>query len=129
MVDMRPGGADSGRCAASAKPATFALLQASTVAVSSDWFSVVRGNPPENKIIIFRPGTLRRFFARLRTASSMVRAPKSAAALPNDEPGNDRPADATVTGTSCGAAFGSTAEPLTPETAARSTSAFAVKFW
>jgi hypothetical protein len=61
--------------------ATLALLQAAIVAVSSDSFSFVTGNPPENKTTIFRPGTLRRFFARLRIARSMLRAPKSAAAL------------------------------------------------
>jgi hypothetical protein len=98
------------------------------VAVSSDWFSCVSGNPPENSTTIFRPGMERRFFARLRTASSMLRAPKSAAALPSDEPKKGRPVDATETGAS-GGAFGSTAEPLTPDTAARSMSALAVKFW
>lgn len=97
------------------------------VAVSSDWFSCVSGNPPENSTTIFRPGMERRFFARLRTASNMLRAPKSAAALPSD-PMEGRPADATVIGTSGGGAFGSTAEPFTPDTAARSTSALAVKF-
>src|SRR5437588_51840 len=51
------------------------------VAVSSDWFSCVNAKPPENSTTIFRPGLERRFFARLRTASSMLRAPKSAAAL------------------------------------------------
>ena len=35
----------------------------------------------ENSTSILRPGTERRFFARLRTASSIVRAPKSASAL------------------------------------------------
>src|SRR6266403_2063611 len=70
----------------------------------------------------------RRFCARLRTARSMLRAPKSAAALPSDEPKEVRPVDATVTGTSAGAAFGSTDEFFIPDTAARSTSAFAVKF-
>ena len=94
------------------------------VAVSSDWFSCVNANPPENSTTIFRPGMARRFFARLRTARSMLRAPKSAAALPND----DKPVDATVTGTSGAGAFGSTEELFTPDTAARSTSAFAVKF-
>ena len=54
----------------------------------------------------------------------MLRAPKSASALPSDE----RPVDATVTGTPGAGAFGSTEELFTPDTAARSTSAFAVKF-
>src|SRR5260370_35766202 len=93
-------------------------------AVSSDWFSGVRGNPPEKSTTIFRPGTARRFFAKLRTASSMLRAPKSAAALPSD----DKPVDATVTGASGAGALGSTDELFTPDTAARSTSAVAVKF-
>ena len=84
------------------------------VAVSSDWFSCVSGKPPENSTTIFRPGMERRFFAKLRTASNMLRAPKSAAALPKDE----KPVDATVTGTSGGGAFGSTDEIFTPDTAA-----------
>ena len=100
------------------------MLQASIVAVNSAWFSCVSGNPPENSTTIFRPATARRFFARLRTASSILRAPKSAAALPSD----DKPVDAIVTGTSGAGAFGSTDELFTPDTAARSTSAFAVKF-
>jgi len=87
------------------------------VAVSSDWFSCVSGKPPENSTTILRPGTERRFFARLRIASSMLRAPKSAAALPSDGPNEDKPDEATVTGTS-GGAFGSTEEVFTPDTAA-----------
>src|SRR5260370_16828613 len=93
-------------------------------AVRSDWFSGVRGNPPEKSTTIFRPGTARRFFARLRTASSMLRAPKSAAALPSD----DKPADATVTGASGAGALGSTDQLFTPDTAARTTSPFALQF-
>jgi len=58
----------------------------------------------------------------------MLRAPKSASALPRDGPSEDRPVEATVTGTPDDGALGSTAEPFTPDTAARSTSAFAVKF-
>jgi hypothetical protein len=54
----------------------------------------------------------------------MLRAPKSAAALPSD----DKPVEATVTGASGAGAFGLTDEAFTPDTAARSTSAFAVKF-
>jgi hypothetical protein len=113
--------------ASNAYTATFALLQASIVAVSSDWFSEVSGKPPEKRTTIFLPAMLRRFFARLRTASSMLRAPKSASALlkvPNDE----NPAEATVTGTSGPDAWGSTDEFLTPDTAARSKFALAVKF-
>ena len=67
---------------------------------------------------------LRKFFARLRTASNILRAPKSAAAFPSE----GKPADATVTGTSDAGAFGSTEELFTPETAACSKFAFAVKF-
>jgi hypothetical protein len=92
--------------------ATFDLLQASIVAVSSDSFSTVSGNPPEKSTTILRPGMLRRFFARLLTAKSMLRAPKSASALlREDNPeGNpeDNPAEATVTGVSGGGALGST---------------------
>jgi hypothetical protein len=94
------------------------------VAVSSDSFCGVNANPAEKSTSIFRPGTVRKFFARLRTASSMLRAPKSAAALPSD----DKPVDAIVTGTFGAGAFGSTDEVFTPDTAARSTSALAVKF-
>lgn len=61
--------------------ATFALLQASIVAVSSDMFSVFRGKPAVNKISIFLPGTPRRFFAKVRIDSSIERVPKSASAL------------------------------------------------
>src|SRR5215467_2159426 len=114
--------------------ATFALLQASIVAVSSDSFSGVRANPDENRTSILRPGTPRRFFARLRIASSMVRAPKSASALLSDEmplAGSDcgeSPADATVRGSVEADALESTEEYLTPLTAAVSASALAVKF-
>src|SRR5215813_13237912 len=110
--------------------ATLAWLQAEIVAVSSVWFSVVGEKPPEKSTTILRPGISRKFLARLRTARSMLRAPKSAAALLREEnprPG-DKPADATVTEASEDA-FGSTEELLTPETAARRVSAFAVKFW
>jgi hypothetical protein len=114
--------------------ATLALLQASIVAVSSDWLSVVSGKPDEKSTTILRPGTPRRFFARLRTDSSMLLAPKSASALLIEEKGEDvaadppngladgeSPADATC-------ALGSTDELFAPPTAARSRSAFAVKF-
>jgi hypothetical protein len=97
------------------------------VAVSSDSFSGVNANPAEKSTSIFRPGTVRKFFARLRTASSIVRAPKSASALLSDE----SPAEATVTGPSefvASEGFESTAEYFTPLTAAFSASAFAVKF-
>src|SRR6266851_3223077 len=73
---------------------TFALLQASIVAVSSESRSLVSGNPAEKRINIFRPGTARRFFARLRTASSMVRAPKSASSVLIE----DIPEEAIMTG-------------------------------
>src|SRR5439155_879924 len=61
--------------------ATLALLQASTVAVSSDWRSGVSAKPDENRITVLRPGTDWRFLARVRTASNMLRAPKSAIGL------------------------------------------------
>src|SRR5436305_1416040 len=78
--------------------ATLDLLQASMVAVNSDSFSGVSGKPPEKRIIILRPGMLRRFFARLRTARSMVRAPKSACAVKSDDiPIVGTSAEATVT--------------------------------
>src|ERR1700745_843411 len=109
--------------------ATFDLLHASIVAVSSAWFSFDSGKPPEKRITILRPGMLRRFFARLRTASSIVRAPKSACALNRDDmPIVGVPVEANVTAAS-GGALGSTADPFTPETAARRRTELAVKFW
>src|ERR1700719_4023316 len=105
--------------------ATLDLLQASIVAVSSDWFSGFSAKPPENNTSIFLPGTVRRFLARLRTASNTLRAPKSASALLNE----DSPAEATVTGCGSGTlALGFTEEVFTPLTAERNKSALAVKF-
>jgi hypothetical protein len=104
-----------------------ALLHASIVAVSSDSFSGVNAKPAENSTNIFLPGTVRKFFARLRTASSIVRAPKSASALLSEE----RPVEATVTGASgfvAADALESTDEYFTPLTAAVRASPFAVKF-
>jgi hypothetical protein len=108
--------------------ATLALLQASIVAVSSDSFSGLTGKPPENKTNILRPGTLRRFFAKLRIASSMVRAPKSASALLNEDnpiptegkPGYAPGLFAATMVASGGCALGSTLEVLIPDTAAES---------
>src|SRR5258707_9365778 len=128
LLVLPPGAVATKPRASKAYTATFDLLQASMVAVSSDWFSVVSGNPPENSTTIFRPGMARRFLAKLRTASNMLRAPKSASALPSDKPNEDSPVDATVTGASGAGALGSTDEVFTPATAARSTFAFAVKF-
>src|SRR6202162_198715 len=106
--------------------ATLDLLQASIVAVSSDWFSGLSAKPPENNTSIFLPGTVRRFLARLRTASNTLRAPKSASALLSEE----RPAEATVTGCASGTlAFVFMDENLTPATAERNSSALAAKFW
>src|ERR1700720_2782079 len=73
---------------------TFALLQASIVAVSSERRCESSGNPAEKRTSILRPGTARRFFARLRTARSMVRAPKSLSALLIE----DKLEEATMTG-------------------------------
>src|SRR3984893_10010667 len=101
--------------------ATFALLQASIVAVNSDSFSGVNAKPAEKSTSIFRPGTARKFLARLRTASSMVRAPKSASALRSEE----RPAEATVTGASeveASVGLEATAQDFRPFTAAASAS-------
>src|SRR5216684_6261446 len=107
--------------------ATLALLQASMVAVNSDSFSGVTAKPAEKSTSILRPGTVRKFLARLRTDSSIVRAPKSASALLSEE----SPVDATVTEPSeldASAAFESTEEYFTPLTAAVSASGLAVKF-
>ena len=58
----------------------------------------------------------------------MVRAPKSAAAFESEDiPIVGTTVEATVT--SGGGALGSTAEVFIPETAARSKSELAVKFW
>src|SRR5579863_3927480 len=108
--------------------AMLALLHASMVAVSSDSFSGVNANPDEKSTSILRPGTVRKFLARLRTASSMVRAPKSASALLREE----SPLEATVVGPmvlEASVGFELTLEYFTPLTAARRASALAVKFW
>src|SRR5450432_4353314 len=105
--------------------ATLDLLQASMVAVNSDSFSGFNAKPPEKSMTILRPGTLRRFLARLRTASNILRAPKSASAVLSEE----SPEEATVTGwLSATLALGFTEEFFTPATAARNRSALAVKF-
>ena len=47
---------------------------------------------------VFRPGTVERFLARLRRASSTVWTPKSASAFPNDGPTVGGVKEATRTG-------------------------------
>src|SRR6266436_8708865 len=97
------------------------------VAVNSDSVSAVSANPAEKRTSIFRPGTARRFLARLRTDSNIVRAPKSASALLSEE----SPVDATVTGASeldASEGFESTDEYFTPLTAAVSASVKGVKY-
>src|SRR5436309_11740862 len=118
--------------------ATLALLQALTVAVNSDWRSGVSAKPDENRITVLRPGTDWRFLARVRTASNMLRAPKSAIGLRVGAP-----KEATVEGApvvedrapreaTCVVSAGSlglTAEYFTPDTTCFSLSLLAVKFW
>src|SRR4029077_18817757 len=53
FLAIPPGTDATSPRASSAYTATFALLQASMVAVNSDWFSLVSGNPPENSTTIF----------------------------------------------------------------------------
>src|SRR5204863_8790697 len=102
--------------------ATLALLQALTVAVSSDWRSGVSAKPDENRITVLRPGTAWRFLARVRTASNMLRAPKSAIGL---RVGAPREATCVVSAGS----LGLTAEYFTPDTTCFNLSVLAVKFW
>src|SRR6266699_2750186 len=98
--------------------ATLALLQALTVAVNSDWRSGVSAKPDENRITVLRPGTDWRFLARVRTASNMLRAPKSACGLSVGVP---PPREATCAGPppreAAGAwSLGLTVEYFTPDT-------------
>jgi len=58
------------------------LLQASIVAVSSDWFSCVSGKTTGKQHHHFTAWDSPEIFAKLRTASNMLRAPKSASAFP-----------------------------------------------
>src|SRR5580704_13003997 len=93
--------------------ATFDLLQVSMTAVNSDWYSGFSGNPEVSITKVFRPGTVERPFARLRSASSTVWTPKSASALFSEGPMGGAPRDATITG---GCAFGETDDPFKPAT-------------
>ena len=107
-----------------------ALLQALTVAVNSDWRSGVSAKPDENRITVLRPGTDWRFLARVRTASNMLRAPKSASGLSVGMP----PKEATCVGPppremACVWSLGLTAEYFTPDTTCFNLSLLAVKFW
>src|SRR5271165_408183 len=107
---------------------TLALLQASMVAVSSEMRSGSSvGKPAEKRISILRPGTVRRFFARLRTASNMVRAPKSDSALLKEE----KLVEATMVEGMLAAlcALVSMLDCFTPLTAAVRRSVLEVKFW
>ena len=99
-----------------------ALLAASIVAVSSDCRSGVSGNPLENRIRVFRPGTLRRDFARLRIAINSLRAAKS------DLTCTTFGAPIWATSVVCPGSLVCTAENLTPLTARLRASEFAVKF-
>src|SRR5258708_17869391 len=105
--------------------ATFALLQVSMTAVSSDWYSGFSGKPEVNITRVLRPGTLDRLFARLRRASSTLRTPKSASALYKDGPIEGAPSDATMTEES---GFGETTDPFRPLTTCFYRTESAVRF-
>jgi hypothetical protein len=96
--------------------ATFARLQASIVAVTSEIWSSRTRNPAVSSTSVLRPGTVLSVFARLRSARIMSCTAKSFAARD-----------------SCGmvvdaGSFGATAENLMPFTTLFSRSAFSVKF-
>src|SRR5580658_10574817 len=96
--------------------ATLALLQESITAVNSDCRSGVKGKPAVSMMRVLRPGTAAIFFARLRSASITVCAPKSASALSIDsKDGMDGPPPKEATSTG-GCALGETADPFTPFT-------------
>src|SRR5229473_2122152 len=105
--------------------ATFALLQVSMTAVSSDWYSGFSGKPDVNITRVLRPGTLDRLFARLRRASRTLRTPKSASALYKDGPIEGEPSDATMTEES---GLGETTDPFRPVTTCFNRTASEVKF-
>ena len=105
---------------------TFALLQASIVAVSSEMRSGSSvGKPAESKISILRPGIARRFLARLRMESSVLRAAKSACDCRKLDV---IPEEATTVSGPVGI-FDSTLAERNPLTAAFSSALSAVKFW
>src|ERR1039458_4108162 len=105
--------------------ATFALLQVSMTAVTSDVYSMVSGKPEVNMTSVLRPGTVDRPFARLRRASSTLWTPKSASALVRDGAVGGGAKEATMTG---GCAFGETEDPFIPITTCFNRCASAVKF-
>src|SRR3984885_14399461 len=105
--------------------ATFDRLHVSMTAVSSDWYSGFSGKPEVSITRVFRPGTVERPFARLRSASSTVWTPKSASELFKDGPRDGAPKDAKITG-AC--AFGETDDPFKPATTCFKRCASAVKF-
>jgi hypothetical protein len=74
---------------------------------------------------VFRPGTVERFLARLRRASSTVWTPKSASAFPSDGPIVGGVKEATMTG---GCALGETAAVFRPITTCFNRLGSAVKF-
>src|ERR1700722_11919547 len=103
-------------------------------AVNCDCSSEFRAKPEVSITRVLRPGTDERFFARLRRASSTLRAPKSASEFVNDgkfgvappEKPDGVARDATWIGAA--APFGETAEPFTVATTSFSLSASAGKF-
>src|ERR1035437_5115889 len=62
--------------------ATFALLHESIAALASERASLPKRNPDVNRMRLLRPGTSVRFWAMLRKASSMLRAPYAPMPLP-----------------------------------------------
>src|ERR1035437_5563638 len=62
--------------------ATFPLLHESIAALASERASLPKRNPDVNRMRLLRPGTSVRFWAMLRKASSMLRAPYAPAPPP-----------------------------------------------
>src|ERR1700730_1077295 len=104
--------------------ATFALLQLSIAAVTSDWVSKLSGKPEVNITRVLRPGIVDIPLATLRRALSTLRMPKSADMLLRDVGAVAGARDATITGSS----LGETDDPFVPATTFFSRFASAVKF-
>ena len=95
------------------------------VAIISDLVVESSGNPAEKRTSIFRPGTVRKFLARVRKESNIERAPNAASAPVIEERSGVPIAPPLFVST----VLEATKEVLAPLTAACSTSGLAVKFW
>src|ERR1700733_961840 len=106
--------------------ATFALLQVLMVALTSDWYSMLSGNPAVNMTRVLRPGTEDNPLARPRIAPRTLLTPKSASARTSDGAAvGGTPRDATIAD---GSPLGETADPFAPFTTCFRRAASAVKF-